>query len=131
MSIRYPGATTVSVLNDTMIREGSTITITCEAFGYPPPTVVWNGALSNRVSVSDDFALLTRYGNVARVSVNFIITNASREDTGVYMCSTNNSVGTDNSKISITVQCKYMHRCGYYIANMGWKCIKFNRVISS
>ena len=131
MSIRYPDATTVSVLSDTMIREGSTITITCEAFGYPPPTVVWNGALSNRVSVSDGFALLTGYGNVTRVSVNLTITNASREDTGVYMCSANNSVGTDSSNISITVQCKNIHRSSNYIANVRWKCIKFNREISS
>ena len=83
--------------------------ITCEALGYPPPTVVWsrtNGTLSDRVSVSDNVSVPTGYGNVTRVSVNLTITNASREDTGVYTCSANNSVGSDNKSIIITVQCE-------------------------
>ena len=84
------------------------MTITCDAFGYPPPTVVWNrinGNLSDRVSVSDSVSVPTGYGNVTRVGVNLTITNASREDTGVYICSANNSIGSDNSNINITVQC--------------------------
>ena len=98
-------------MNDTIIREGNTTTITCEAFGYPPPTVVWNrinGILSDRVSVSDSVSVRTGYGNVTRVSVNLTITNASREDTGVYTCSANNSIGSDSSNVSITVQCKLL-----------------------
>ena len=97
-------------MNDTIVREGNTTTITCEAFGYPPPTVVWNrvdGILSDRVSVSDSVNVPTGYGNVTRVSVNLTITNASREDTGVYTCSANNSIGSDSSNVSITVQCKF------------------------
>ena len=57
--------------------------------------------MTNSVSVH------TGYGNITRVSVNLTITNASREDTGVYMCSANNSVGSDNKSINITVQCKF------------------------
>ena len=103
------GTATTSPVNDTIVREGNTTTITCEAFGYPPPTVVWNrinGILSDRVSVSDSVSVPTGYGNVTRVSVNLTITNASREDTGVYTCSANNSIGSDSSNVSITVQCK-------------------------
>ena len=95
-----------------VITEENTTTITCESLGYPPPTVVWsrtNGILSDRVSVSDSVSVPTGYGNVTRVSVNLTITNASREDTGVYICSTNNNVGSDEKNMSITVQCKY--RC--------------------
>ena len=95
--------------NDTIVREGNTTTITCEAFGYPPPTVVWNrinGSLSDRVSVSDSVSVPTGYGNVTRVSVNLTITNASREDTGVYACSANNSIESDIKDVSFTVQCK-------------------------
>ena len=107
MCICCVGITTISPL---IIREGNTTTITCEAFGYPPPTVVWNrinGILSDRVSVSDSVSVLTVYGNVTRVSVNLTITNASREDTGVYTCSANNSIGSGNSNVSIIVQCKF------------------------
>ena len=98
------------MFSDLTTQEGNTNTITCEAFGYPPPTVVWNrinGILSDRVSVSDIVNVPTGYGNVTRVSVNLTITNASREDTGMYTCSANNSIGSDGSDISITIQCKF------------------------
>ena len=94
-------------MNNTIVREGNTTTITCEALGYPPPIIVWsrtNGTLSDRVSVSDSAP--TGYGNVTRMSVNLIITNASREDTGVYTCFANSSVSSDKETINITVQCK-------------------------
>ena len=86
-----------------MITEGDMETITCEAIGYPPATLEWSmsdGALSDRVSVSNSF--LIGFG----VGLNLTITNASREDTGVYICSANNSIGSDNESISVTVQCK-------------------------
>ena len=105
------GVTTVNLLNDTNITEGDTSTITCEALGYPPPTIVWNridGNLSDRASVSDSVSVPTGYGNVTRVSVNLTITNAYREDTGVYICSANNNIGSDDSNTSITVQCKFI-----------------------
>ena len=57
--------------------------------------------------MSDGVSVSTEYGNITRMSVNMIITNASREDTGVYMCSANNSVGSDSNSINITVQCKF------------------------
>ena len=82
----------------------------CEAFGYSPPTIVWSkadGNLSERVSVSDSVSVPTGNGNVTRVSVNLTITNASREDTGVYTCLANNSIGSDESIVNITVQCKF------------------------
>ena len=111
LPVYYLGAATVTPFNDTTVREENTTTITCETFGYPPPTVVWNrinGIISDRVSVSDGVSVPTGYGNVTRVNVNLTITNASREDTGVYTCSTNNSIGSDSSNISITVQCKFI-----------------------
>ena len=111
LSWYYLGVGTVGLINDTIIRVGNTTTITCEAFGYPPPTVVWNkinGILSDRVSVSDSVSVPTGYGNVTRVTVNLTVTNASREDTGVYTCSANNSIGSDSSNVSITIQCKFI-----------------------
>ena len=58
--------------------------------------------------MSDSVSVSTGYGNVTRVSVNLTITNASREDTGVYMCSASNEIGSDNSNVSITVQCEFI-----------------------
>ena len=107
--INYTGVAMISKLNNTIVIEGNTTAITCEALGYPPPTVVWDridGNLSDSVSVSDSVSTPTGYGNVTSVSVNLTITNAYREDTGVYTCSANNSIGSDNRNVSITVQCK-------------------------
>ena len=95
----------------TMISEGLNITIICEATGYPPPTIVWsrsNEALSDRVSVSDGVSVPTGNGNVRRVSVNLTIMSTSREDTGVYICSANNYIGSDSTNVNVTVQCKFL-----------------------
>ena len=103
------------MFNSVIIRETDATVIMCEAIGYPPPTVVWsriNGGLSDRVSVSDSVSVPTGYGNVTRVSVNLTITNASREDTGDYMCSANNSIGRNSTNVSFTVQCKlFLIKC--------------------
>jgi len=83
--------------------------VTCEAIGYPPPSVIWsrtNGTLSGRASVSSSVSVPTGSGNITRVSVNLTITNAFREDSGVYMCSATNFIGSDNKSVSVTVQCK-------------------------
>ena len=95
------------LVSSTTIGEGNTITITCEAMGYPPPTVGWsrtNGVLSDRVSVSDNATGLTGDGFVSTVSVNLTITNASREDTAEYKCLANNDIGSNSSTIKITVE---------------------------
>ena len=97
-----------------MITEGDTTIITCEAIGYPPPTVVWSrtsGTLSDRVLLSDSVSVPTGNGNVTSVSVNLTLTNANREDTGLYECSSSNSVGSDNRNTSVTVQCELMVCC--------------------
>ena len=99
-----------SAFSSEIIQEQNHITITCQALGYPPPIVVWSKTsetLNDRVSVSDTVSFLTGNGNVTRVSVNLTITNASREDTGVYTCSANNSIGSDERNVTIIIQCKF------------------------
>ena len=58
--------------------------------------------------MSDSVSVPTGYGNVTGVSVNLTITNASREDTGVYTCSANNSIESDSKNVRITIQCKFL-----------------------
>ena len=111
MFMCYAGIIIIAPFTNTTLREGDTATITCTALGYPPPTVVWNridGNLSDRVSVSDSVSVPTGNGNVTRVSLNLTITNAYREDTGVYTCSANNSISSDKSSVSITIQSKIL-----------------------
>ena len=58
--------------------------------------------------MSDSVSVPTGYGNVTRVSVPLNIENSSREDTGEYMCSASNEIGTDGSNVSITVECRFI-----------------------
>ena len=113
------------MVNETIILERNGATITCEALGYPPPIIVWSrldGILSDRVLVSDSVSIPTGYGNVTRVSVNLTITNAFREDTGEYMCSANNSIGSEERDVSITVQCKFLNQV-YAGCELASKCV--------
>ena len=98
----------VSMFNNMIVRERNSITITCEALGYPPPTIVWSTSkdVSDGVSMSDSVSVPTGYGNVTRVSLNLTIITALRIDGGNYICSANNSIGDDERNVSITVQCK-------------------------
>ena len=80
--------------------------ITCIATGYPIPDVVWlNGNINGSVIVKNrqifGSAKATGNGNLLSVSALMVI---RRNDTGVYKCVANNSVGT--STVNITVMCK-------------------------
>ena len=93
------------------ITEGSNGSITCTATGYPVPTVVWQNSdgssLNNNTLVSGSPVISPiGIGNVTSVSVELIVTGAMRVDSGMYRCSTINSVSSNASNISITVQCK-------------------------
>ena len=94
------------------IVEGDNITITCESIGNPLPTIIWSRTNGARVLVVDS-GNYTESQNASKVSRNLTITNTSREDTGVYTCSANNSVGSVSSNVSITVQCKFVATYSY------------------
>ena len=58
--------------------------------------------------MNDSVSVPNGYGNITIVSVNLTITSASREDTGIYTCFANNTVGTDERNVNIVVQCKFI-----------------------
>jgi len=99
-----------------IITEGSNGSITCTAAGYPIPTVVWqNSDVSSlsgnsRLVSGDPVISSTGIGNVTSISVELMIIEVMRVDSGVYRCSANNSVSNGTIvtvNINITVQCKY------------------------
>ena len=81
-----------------VIHEGMSRTFACKATGYPIPTITWHRVgepSTDGVSMSEN--ITGGSGSTA----NLVIRNASREDTGVYTCTANNSIGSDNRNISI------------------------------
>ena len=77
----------------------TTVQVTCQAEGFPPPTVNWN-----RVGMS----LLA-----GRVEVNqgtLIIKNLSPADSGLYECIATNTMGTTKTRTNVAMQ----HHSGLY-----------------
>ena len=87
------------------IEEGEDITLTCVGVGRPPPLVEWrkfNRVFSSNMSVS------TNEMNVTRVTIMLMLTRASREDSGVYMCFASNPLNIAVRNITLTVKCGYL-----------------------
>ena len=90
-----------------LIKEGNNFTFRCVGVGYPPPLVQWrklNGILSDGVSITN-MSMSTNEGNLTDVTVDLIIIEAYREDTGVYECSVSNLLNNATGNVSLIVQC--------------------------
>ncbi len=80
---------------DLTVNEGDPITLSCTAFGYPPPLVTWTlpgreVLLSNdsRVDTTTDITELGYY----IVTVDLTIAQSTTTDAGVYICTALNDV---------------------------------------
>ena len=113
---------TVAVDNLDDIEEGNDVTITCETKGNPLPTVRWDITDEIGVVIGDSVSH-TGNRNETIIRRNLTIPNISREHTGVYTCSANNSVGSDSNSICITVQCKFVLAYFLYISNIKRVCV--------
>ncbi|XP_068685530.1 fibroblast growth factor receptor 3-like isoform X2 [Montipora foliosa] len=72
------------------IREGASLSLKCNASGYPQPTVTWSKLNANELIISSQW-------------INF--TNISKEATGEYICNANNTCGEKWSSVrTIDVQ---------------------------
>ena len=75
--------------NETVIEDGS-VTLTCNASGFPTPTVYWvktsNGDRFNKTEL--------------------VFTNISRSEAGEYTCVASNPCDTTTELAAVDVQCK-------------------------
>ena len=72
--------------------EGDSVSLNCNAMGFPAPFVAWSKV---GVGVVSQDRLLN-------------ITNIAKADRGQYKCFANNTCGSDVSFTSINVQCKIL-----------------------
>ena len=73
------------------VMEGYNLTVSCNAFGIPPPMVTWI-----RVGV----------GYMSRNGSELKFTNIDRNHTGEYRCEASNECGNASETVTIEVQCK-------------------------
>lgn len=76
--------------NDLSVVLGNTISVPCEADGFPQPRITW---LKGQGKMSEQFHSIPSKNNT--LSVNY----ATPSDAGYYMCEASNGVGSDLSKI--------------------------------
>lgn len=79
--------------NNITVRRGSTVKLSCNATGFPPPEIVWQR----------EYQMLPS-GEKERSGSSLILQNASRLDSGTYICAASNGVETTvDAKIKLRV----------------------------
>ena len=80
------------------VKEGQTAVLKCTVDGYPQPRVTWS---RKRLT-------LPAGRHVTGPSNALILKNLGPEDTGIYICSAENLLGSVNASVQLTVQCEFM-----------------------
>ena len=80
----------ITIIPDQNITEGENLTVTCEAFGTPSPTVSWIKVSSGQRTD----------GNVLQ------FTNINKSQAGDYRCEASNECGNSSELVKINVQCE-------------------------
>lgn len=78
-----------------LIEEGTTAAVTCEAFSYPPSVITWTRA----------FAALPK-GRTSVKNGTLNIENFSKEDSGTYVCTARNKLGSVTAVTTLGFQRK-------------------------
>ena len=86
-------------IDNEIVIEGGNVTVTCNAFGFPAPTVYWV-----RTSNGDRF-------NKTEV----VFTNIRRSEAGEYKCVASNPCNTTTELADVDVRCKLVTLTSYNI----------------
>ena len=86
-------------IDNEMVIEGGNVTLTCNASGFPAPTVYW-----------------VKTSNGDRVNgTELVFTNISRSEAGEYKCVASNPCNTTTELADVDVQCKFVTETSYSI----------------
>jgi len=94
---------------DTHIEAGSTVVLTCVAYGVPPPSLIWsrNGSLlsSNDSHVTIYSELMTDSGSGVVFAKSIMkLCRSELTDVGTYSCLTSNDIGDDSFTFELTLE---------------------------
>ena len=99
--VYFKAPATVTSVNTTNFVEGESVSLFCDVFGVPYPSVSWIN-LTNMEKVND--------GAIWRLP------NISRYYHGTYECRANNTCNVDTKEIDVVVKCKSMRVLWTYVA---------------
>lgn len=122
--------------NDMVVREGTNVTLTCKAKGFPEPYVMWRREDGDEMSIGgengardfsdkylfDSISIFPFVSTLAAVNVVdgeiLSITKVSRLHMAAYLCVASNGVPPSISKrVQLKVQCKQTHKWQSIIPN--------------
>ena len=88
-----------------IIITGKVTSLTCQAKGIPRPTVAWLKS-GQKIKNSNRVTLTSSVSGNQLVTSGLVITNTKYEDSGVYTCVIDNTVGGISSRGTISVHGK-------------------------
>ena len=103
-----PARVVLHPAKDTHIEGGSTVVLTCVAYGVPLPLLTWsrNGSSlsfnDSRVTIYSEFMTDSGSGVVFTKSV-MVLCRSQLTDAGVYCCSAESQLGIHNYTFQVTV----------------------------
>ena len=86
------------------VTAGLSFTLTCNATGYPIPSIEWTLNGTSYTIRNSSVTTITVTEGLRSNTSDITVTNAMTDDTGVYECIATNRVGTDMQNATVTVQ---------------------------
>ena len=78
--------------------------ITCNATGYPVPSIEWRLNGTSYIIRDSSITTITLTEGLRSNTSNITVTNATTNDTGIYECVATNVVNTDTQDSNVTIQ---------------------------
>ena len=87
------------------VTAGLSFILTCNATGYPVPSVEWTLNGTSYIMIIDtSVATITPIGGLRSNTSVLVVNNSMINDTGIYQCIATNVVNIDTQEATVTVQ---------------------------
>ena len=95
----------IQPIDNEMVIEGGSVTLTCSASGFPAPTVYWVKASSG-----------DRFNRME-----LVFTNINRSEAGEYTCVASNPCNTSTELAEVDVRCKLTQTMLHFFPSGKWR----------
>ena len=86
------------------VTAGQSFMLTCNATGYPVPSIEWRLNGSSYIIDDPSITTITLTEGLRSSSSNITVTDAMTNDTGLYECVATNVVNNDTQDANVTIQ---------------------------